>query len=88
MRDHSRESGEPSVPCSMDRAVQPGVARQLGLATTVTVNYVGWLSHRLDVGGHDNPAPTPGPGNPRVEVAVSLHYPDLLGSHYAATSNG
>ena len=42
-----------------------GVARQVGQATTVTVNYVGSSGHRLDVGGFYNTAP-PGPGNPRL----------------------
>jgi hypothetical protein len=42
-----------------------GVARQMGEATTVTLNYVGSSGHRLDVGGFYNTAP-PGPGNPRL----------------------
>jgi len=43
-----------------------GIARQMGQATTVTLNYVGSSGHRLDVGGFYNTAPTPGPGNPKL----------------------
>jgi hypothetical protein len=42
-----------------------GVAKQLNHSTTVTVDYVGSGSRRLDVGGYYNTALTPGPGNPQ-----------------------
>jgi Carboxypeptidase regulatory-like domain/TonB dependent receptor len=46
-----------------------GVERQLALNLLMTINYVGSTSHRTDVGGRYNVAPTPGPGDP------SLRYP-------------
>ncbi len=42
-----------------------GVQQLLSTSTTLTVNYVGSSSHRLDVGGIYNGALTPGPGNPQ-----------------------
>jgi hypothetical protein len=42
-----------------------GVERQLALNLLATINYVGSTSHRTDVGGRYNVAPTPGPGNPQ-----------------------
>ncbi len=43
-----------------------GVEHQLSVATTISVNYVGSGSRRLDVGGYYNVAQTPGPGDPRL----------------------
>jgi outer membrane receptor protein involved in Fe transport len=42
-----------------------GVAKQLDNSTTVSIDYVGSGSRRLDVGGYYNTALTPGPGNPQ-----------------------
>ena len=42
-----------------------GVAKQLNHSTTVTLDYVGSGSRRLDVGGYYNTALTAGPGNPQ-----------------------
>jgi hypothetical protein len=41
-----------------------GVQRVLNSSTTVTADYVGSVSRRLDLGGFYNTAITPGPGNP------------------------
>jgi hypothetical protein len=41
-----------------------GVEHQFGASTSITANYVGSGSRRLDVGGFYNTAVTPGPGNP------------------------
>jgi Carboxypeptidase regulatory-like domain/TonB dependent receptor len=46
-----------------------GIERQLAASLLATINYVGSTSHRVDVGGRYNVAPTPGPGDP------SLRYP-------------
>jgi hypothetical protein len=46
-----------------------GIERQLAANLLATINYVGSTSHRVDVGGRYNVAPTPGPGDP------SLRYP-------------
>ena len=46
-----------------------GIERQLAANLLTTINYVGSTSHRTDVGGRYNVAPTPGPGDP------SLRYP-------------
>ena len=46
-----------------------GIERQLSANLLATINYVGSTSHRVDVGGRYNVAPTPGPGDP------SLRYP-------------
>lgn len=42
-----------------------GLAKQLNNSTTVSADYVGSGSRRLDVGGYYNTALTPGPGNPQ-----------------------
>jgi hypothetical protein len=42
-----------------------GLAKQLNHSTTVSADYVGSGSRRLDVGGYYNTALTPGPGNPQ-----------------------
>ena len=41
-----------------------GVAKQFSTSTSVTIDYAGSGSRRLDVGGYYNVALTPGPGNP------------------------
>ena len=51
-----------------------GVQQLLSSSTTVTVNYVGSSSHRLDVGGMYNTALTPGTGDP----SHALCFPTLL----------
>jgi len=43
-----------------------GVERQFAGNLLLTVNYVGSTSHRTDVGGRYNVAPTPGPGDPSL----------------------
>jgi hypothetical protein len=45
-----------------------GVERQISPSATVTMNYVGSVSKRLDVGGFYNTALTPGPGNPQARA--------------------
>jgi hypothetical protein len=45
-----------------------GVAKQLNNSTTVSVDYVGSGSRRLDVGGDYNTALTPGPGDPQARA--------------------
>ena len=45
-----------------------GVEHQLNEATTVSLNYVGSGSRRLDVGGYYNVAQTPGPGDPQLRA--------------------
>ena len=57
---------DPKIKNAYSEQYNLGVARQLGQATTATVTYVGSESHRLDVGGYYNTAPTPGPGNPQL----------------------
>ena len=42
-----------------------GIAKQLNNSTTVSADYVGSGTRRLDVGGYYNTALTPGPGNPQ-----------------------
>jgi len=44
---------------------QFGVERQVNTSTTLSLNYVGSGTRRLDVGGYYNVALTPGPGNPQ-----------------------
>ena len=43
-----------------------GIERQIAANLLFTVNYVGSTSHRVDVGGRYNVAPTPGPGDPSL----------------------
>ena len=57
---------DPHIKNAYSEQYNLGIARQMGEATTVTLNYVGSSGHRLDVGGFYNTAPTPGPGNPRL----------------------
>ena len=47
--------------------------KQLNNSTTVSVDYVGSGSRRLDLGGYYNVALTPGPGDPKARAALSLH---------------
>jgi hypothetical protein len=42
-----------------------GLAKQLNNSTTVSADYVGSGTRRMDVGGYYNTALTPGPGNPQ-----------------------
>lgn len=42
-----------------------GIEQELAPSTSLTVNYVGSISRRLDVGGTYNTALTPGPGDPQ-----------------------
>jgi outer membrane receptor protein involved in Fe transport len=54
------------------------VAKQLDNATTVSLDYVGSGSRRLDVGGYYNVALTPGPGDPRARQL----YPYIHATYY------
>ena len=55
-----------------------GVQRQLNGATSLTLNYVGSGSRRLDVGGFYNTALTPGPGDPQSRAP----YPYIAPTFY------
>jgi len=55
-----------------------GVQQLLSQSTTLTVNYVGSSSHRLDVGGMYNTALTPGPGDPESRAL----YPYIAATYY------
>ena len=55
-----------------------GVQQLLTSSTTLTVNYVGSSSHRLDVGGMYNTALTPGPGDPQSRAL----YPYIAPTYY------
>ena len=55
-----------------------GVEREVNQATTVTVNYVGSVGRRLDVGGYYNTALTPGPGDPQARAL----YPYIAPTYY------
>ncbi|MFN7920838.1 MAG: TonB-dependent receptor [Bryobacteraceae bacterium] len=55
-----------------------GIAKQLNNSTTVSVDYVGSGSRRLDVGGYYNVALTPGPGDPRLRQP----YPYIHATYY------
>ena len=55
-----------------------GVQQALSSSTTLTVNYVGSSSHRLDVGGMYNTALTPGPGDPQLRAL----YPYIAPTYY------
>jgi outer membrane receptor protein involved in Fe transport len=58
-----------------------GFEKQLGADTTMTTNYVGADSRRLDVGGYFNVAETPGPGDAAV-VASRQPYPYIPPTFY------
>jgi hypothetical protein len=55
-----------------------GIQQQLGANTTLTVDYVGSESHRLDVGTYYNTALTPGPGDPRARAL----FPYMIATNY------
>ncbi|MGB8478373.1 MAG: carboxypeptidase regulatory-like domain-containing protein [Acidobacteriaceae bacterium] len=55
-----------------------GVQRVLNPSTSVTVDYVGSVSKRLDIGGYYNTALTPGPGDPQPRAL----YPYIAATHY------
>lgn len=55
-----------------------GVQKLLGSSTTVTVNYVGSSTHRLDVGGIYNGALYPGVGS----IAARQLYPNITPTFY------
>ena len=59
-----------------------GVQQLIGSSTTVTVNYVGSSTHRMDVGGIYGGALTPGTGPIAAASTVSLHYTDVLRSQH------
>lgn len=69
---------DPKIKNAYSEQYNLGVARQFGQATTVTVNYVGSETHRMDVGGYYNTAPTPGPGNPQLRAP----YPNITPTYY------
>jgi hypothetical protein len=52
-----------------------GIAKQLNNATTVSLDYVGSGSRRLDVGGYYNVALTPGPGDPQARAPYPYIHP-------------
>jgi len=52
-----------------------GVAKQLNNYTTMSVDYVGSGSRRLDVGGYYNVALTPGPGDPTARAPYPYIHP-------------
>ena len=52
-----------------------GVAKQLNNSTTMSVDYVGSGSRRLDVGGYYNVALTPGPGDPTARAPYPYIHP-------------
>jgi hypothetical protein len=58
-----------------------GLEQQLTANTTLTANYVGAASHRLDVGSYWNVATTPGPGDATV-VASRQPYPYIPPTYY------
>jgi hypothetical protein len=55
-----------------------GAGRLLNQSTTLTMNYVGSVSDRLDVGGFYNTALTPGPGAPQARAL----YPYIKATNY------
>jgi hypothetical protein len=55
-----------------------GAQQLLSTSTTLTVNYVGSSSHRLDIGGMYNTALTPGPGDPQSRAL----YPYIAATYY------
>jgi Carboxypeptidase regulatory-like domain len=76
---------DPNIKNAYSEQYNLGVARQFGQTTTVTINYVGSESHRLDVGGYYNTARTPGPGNP----ALRSPFPYITPTYYdRSTGNG
>jgi outer membrane receptor protein involved in Fe transport len=52
-----------------------GLAKQLNHSTTVSADYVGSGTRRMDVGGYYNTALTPGPGNPQDRSLFSYAAP-------------
>ncbi|MCC6341788.1 MAG: TonB-dependent receptor [Bryobacterales bacterium] len=52
-----------------------GVAKQLNGSTTVSLDYVGSGSRRLDLGGYYNVALTPGPGDPTLRQPYPYIHP-------------
>ena len=58
-----------------------GIEHQLNTATTVSINYVGSGSRRMDVGGYYNVAQTPGPGDPQKRAL----YPYISPTFYDRT---
>ena len=63
-----------------------GVERELDSNTVATLNYVGMVSHRLDVGGFYNTALTPGPGDPQSRSLYPYAAPTLY-DHAAGYAN-
>ena len=55
-----------------------GVEHQVSVATTISINYVGSGSRRMDVGGYYNVAQTPGPGDPQLRAL----YPYIAPTFY------
>jgi hypothetical protein len=52
-----------------------GIAKELNSTTTVTLDYVGSGDRRTDVGGYNNVALTPGPGNPTLRQPYPYIHP-------------
>ncbi len=55
-----------------------GVQQQLNRSTTATLNYVGSMTQRLDIGGYYNTALTPGPGDPQSRAL----YPYIIATNW------
>lgn len=54
---------DPNIKNAYSMQYNFGIQRQMGSSASLTVNYVGSGSRRLNVGGVDNVAKTPGPGD-------------------------
>ena len=54
-----------------------GFERQLNDSTALTMNYVGSVSKRMDIGGYYNTALTPGPGDPQSRAPYTYIAPTL-----------
>ena len=54
-----------------------GAERQLNSSTAMTLNYVGSVSKRMDIGGYYNTALTPGPGDPQSRSVYTYIAPTL-----------
>jgi len=63
-----------------------GVQQQLGLNTVLTLNYVGSVSRRTDVGGYNNVAVTPGPGDPQSRAPYPYITPTFYDNSYGSAN--
>ena len=65
-----------------------GVQHQLNEATAATLNYVGSVTHRVDIGGYYNTALTPGPGDPQSRALYPYIAPTFYDHSQAPNGNG